>query len=175
MQLHVATNGGTERCGRCITHQIQLKKGDPGLKQDIAQSKCENVAQSIRENNDDGPTLNPDIFGPLFISREHIYPLVATEVPAAATKVVNPTDPTGNCYLIEPKNLATPNAPRCNGTPYFVMEIPHDMIPDHPTIFTVPFFLSFVPLFLPPPVNSTSVKVVITKSTANSLRKEPTQ
>jgi hypothetical protein len=155
--------------GYCITHPVQLKKGDPGLKQDIAQSKCERVAQSIRESNDDGPSLNPDIFGPLFIPREHIYP-------PEATKVVNPKDPTGNCYLIEPKNLATPNAPRCNGTPYFVMEIPHDMIPDHPTIFTVPFFVSFVSLFLPPPVSNTSRKVVvIAKPAANSMLKEPPQ
>lgn len=57
-----------------------------------------------------------------------------------------------SCYVIVPKNTLDPkmqNLPRCNGTPYFVMEVPHDIIPDHGTIFTERLF-KFLTVFLQP-------------------------
>jgi hypothetical protein len=49
----------------------------------------------------------------------------------------------GTCYAVVPKNskggaqLGEAAGQRCNGTPYFVMEVPHEIIPDHGTIFTL--------------------------------------
>ena len=57
-----------------------------------------------------------------------------------------------SCYVIVPKNsldAKMQNFPRCNGTPYFVMEVPHDIIPDHGTIFTERLF-KFLTVFLQP-------------------------
>lgn len=44
---------------------------------------------------------------------------------------------TGTCFAIQER----PN--RCNGTPYWIMEIDHDVVPDHSTIFTQRF-ISFL-------------------------------
>jgi hypothetical protein len=55
----------------------------------------------------------------------------------------------GKCYLIVPKDIEVPNRPRCNGTAYFVMEVPPEIIPDHNTIFTQRLF-QFLSVFLSP-------------------------
>jgi hypothetical protein len=72
-----------------------------------------------------------------------------------------PTPVMGNsCYAIVPKNSLlkpkekSPNSnQRCNGTPYFVMEVPHEIIPDHGTIFTQRH-LQLLTMFLPQAVGS---------------------
>ena len=82
----------------------------------LSESKCQGDLHSIN------PAISPkrlsDSFGPVPIG--------------------------GSCYAIVPKSsqdgphMGEPvvGVPRCNGTPYFVMEVPHDIIPDHGTIFT---------------------------------------
>lgn len=61
-----------------------------------------------------------------------------------------PTDKLGGaCYLVVPKNSQSVDSPRCNGTPYFVMEVPPEIIPDHGTIFTQRFF-TLLSVFLQP-------------------------
>jgi hypothetical protein len=72
-----------------------------------------------------------------------------------------PTPVMGNsCYVIVPKNSLTQAKPytssstqRCNGTPYFVMEVPHEIIPDHGTIFTQRH-LQLLTMFLPQAIGS---------------------
>ena len=67
-----------------------------------------------------------------------------------------PTLVLGNaCYVVVPRNsFLKPEQPvptsmqRCNGTPYFAMEVPHGIIPDHGTIFTQRH-LNFLNIFLP--------------------------
>ncbi len=53
------------------------------------------------------------------------------------------------CFLIIPKNIEVPDRPRCNGTAYFIMEVPPEIIPDHSTIFTQRLF-QFLSVFLIP-------------------------
>jgi hypothetical protein len=49
---------------------------------------------------------------------------------------------TGRCFKVEERPA------RCNGTPYWIMEIDPSIVPDHGTIFT-DRFLSFLTMFIP--------------------------
>ncbi len=53
-----------------------------------------------------------------------------------------PMEDTGRCFKVEEK------PERCNGTPYWIMEIDPSIVPDHSTIFT-DRFLSFLAMFIP--------------------------
>ena len=48
----------------------------------------------------------------------------------------------GRCFKVEERPA------RCNGTPYWIMEIDPSIVPDHSTIFT-DRFLSFLEMFIP--------------------------
>lgn len=52
---------------------------------------------------------------------------------------------TGNCFAVEER----PN--RCNGTPYWLMEIDPDVVPDHGTIFTGRFISFLIDTFFQTP------------------------
>ena len=61
---------------------------------------------------------------------------------------------TGNNYAtcsIDQFNYAIATAPnRCNGTPYWVLQVQKELIPDHGTIFTERL-ISFLTAFIPAP------------------------
>jgi hypothetical protein len=70
--------------------------------------------------------------------------------------------PGGNsCYMVVPKSIESIDSPRCNGTSYFVMEVPREIIPDHGTIFTQRLF-QLLSIFLPPPVTAAGDPSIIT-------------
>ena len=52
------------------------------------------------------------------------------------------------CFRIEPKKALPNGAPRCNGTPYWIINTQGDIIPDHSTIFT-DRLIRFIGEFLP--------------------------
>jgi hypothetical protein len=54
------------------------------------------------------------------------------------------------CFRIQPKQTLLNGKPRCNGTPYWIMNTDSDIIPDHSTIFT-DRLIRFVGVFLPSP------------------------
>jgi hypothetical protein len=52
------------------------------------------------------------------------------------------------CFLIRPKQTLLTGDPRCNATPYWIMNTDADIIPDHSTIFT-DRLIGFIGIFLP--------------------------
>jgi hypothetical protein len=80
----------------------------------------------------------------------------------------------GKCYVIVPKDIELANRPRCNGTSYFVMEVPPEIIPDHTTIFTQRLY-QFLSVFLILAEDTASTpsapqKGVLTRSAFQSLK-----
>jgi hypothetical protein len=91
--------------------------------------------------------------------KQELWSHTVTQTQAPASQTKGPNDPictpgTGNNYAtcsIDQFNYAIATAPnRCNGTPYWVLQVQKELIPDHGTIFTERL-ISFLTAFIPAP------------------------